>query len=116
MQLICDVYDLTNNSDLLGAAERQTLRVVYKEDGSLIKILSPKVERQLFGLQIVAAILNHGRFNMQKLLKNILMETSMLYDLTKKNQVEFYQYAEFIEAQIQRILFDRDIAFKEIEK
>lgn len=80
-----------------------------------MKILSPKVERQLFGLQLVASILNQGRFNMQKLLKGVLMETEMLYDLTKKNRLEFFQYSEFIDTQIQRILFDRDLAFKEIE-
>lgn len=64
--------------------------MVYKDQGSVVRILSPKVERQLFNLLLVSAILGHSRFEMEKLLRDMLVRTGEFYQRAKKDNVEFF--------------------------
>lgn len=95
---------------------RQALRVVYKDQGSVMRILSPKIERQLFNLLVVSAILGHSRFEIEKLLREMLLRTSEFYQRAKKDNIEFFQFGEWIDTQIKLTLFDRDLEFESFEK
>ena len=92
--------------------QRQTLRVVYKDHGSTIRILSPKIEKQLFALQCVAAVLSQSRFEMDKLIKEVVLRTTEFYQRAKKANIEFYQFGEWIDTQLRDSLFNRDREFE----
>jgi hypothetical protein len=46
---------------------RQSLRIVPKKDGLIVKILSPKTEYEFFGLLLVSMILSVPQLHLEKL-------------------------------------------------
>ena len=71
----------------------------------------PNEERKQFYIQIVIAILNQQQFLTEKLSKSLLQDANKHFMEAKDQNLEFYQFLEFIEHKLTRCKYDRDLEF-----
>lgn len=91
-----------------------TLRAVRGQKESLIKILSPKLEKQFFGLVLIAKILNYQQEERIKLTQQLICNLSDSFEEAKDLGIHFNKYNEFIESKIKGCLYDRDSSFSQM--
>ena len=91
-----------------------TLRAVRGQNESLIKILSPKLEKQFFGLVLISKILSYQQEERIKLTQQLICNISDSYEEAKDLGINFNDYNEFIESKIKDCLYDRDSAFSQM--
>ena len=91
------------------------MMVVQKESESIIKILSPKLEYQLFCFILIQEILSLSLFESQKLVNKFIYRLNQYYRKAKSENVHFYQFQEWLNKQIKLVLFDRDKEFQDLK-
>lgn len=82
-----------------------------KEKGYTIQMLKQQEEKQFFALMLVTQILNRPRFLMKKLCRDLAHDGIKLYHRAKELKLEFNQFYEFIDHQLSRSQYDRDLEF-----
>lgn len=53
---------------------------------------------------------------LEKLIKKFLCELNFLYEKAKRDEVHMHQFSEFIDHQMRKVLFDRDLDFEHPHK